>query len=98
MLIRCAVQLNVDQRFADDRRVVDVIVQFGDFPVVTRGDRHIRFVRLNFADFIELFHQIADIHVPKQRSREGERAIARRRRLTILSLRLRECLRRYRPI
>lgn len=70
-------QANVDERLADLGRIVDVIVQLNDGAIVTRGDRHVGFVRLNFADLVELLDLITDFHVPASQVADDERAVQR---------------------
>ena len=60
------VKLNIHQRFADVRRVIDIVVDFSDDSIVARCDRHICLVRLNFTNLIELFHSITEFNVPEK--------------------------------
>ena len=64
LLVGAFFQLDVDERFTDIGRVIDIVIEFNDGSIVSRSDRHIGFVRLNFTDLIELLHGITDFHVP----------------------------------
>ena len=57
-------RFNVDERLADQRRVVDVIVKFFYDAVEAARDRHWCFVTLNLTDAVELCHFVTNADEP----------------------------------